>query len=121
MAGAPATSANTGLGVGTVFGPRRESVSGELKNGSVVYSRIFFVYSSSTGWLGSRTGLGWAKRGRARSIGTARSVFIEKTITGRPPGPRGPREQSRFQTDGIHPSIAASPFAGFGVLLALVK
>ena len=29
-----------------------------MKNSSVVYSRIFLVYSSSIGWLGARPGFG---------------------------------------------------------------
>ena len=34
-------------------------MSGELKKVSVVYSRIFFVYSSSMATFGSRPGLIW--------------------------------------------------------------
>src|SRR5215204_7213350 len=36
-------------------------MSGDRKNGSVVYSLIFLVYSSSIGWLGSRPGFAVAR------------------------------------------------------------
>src|SRR5204862_5011615 len=55
LPGAPAMSPRITFGVGTVFDAGRYATSGELKNGSVVYSLIFFVYSSSIGILGSRT------------------------------------------------------------------
>src|SRR3954464_3526913 len=48
-------SPSTAFGVGTVFDAGRESVSGELKNGSVVYSLIFAVYSASIAIFASRT------------------------------------------------------------------
>jgi len=41
-------------------------VSGELKNFSVVYSAIFFVYWSSIGWFGSRPNPFWAWADAAR-------------------------------------------------------
>src|ERR1051325_9430822 len=54
--GAPAMSPSTAAGVGTPFAAGRESTSGERKKGSVVYSWIFFVYASSSGWDGLRPG-----------------------------------------------------------------
>src|ERR1035441_10016912 len=87
MPGAPAISPSTAWGVGTVLEAGRESVSGELKNVSVVYSRIFLVYSSSTAWAASRPGFrgtppDWARRGSASRVAARhRRVFMPATIT----------------------------------------
>src|SRR5215831_2240655 len=94
-------SPSTAFGVGTVLEAGRYSVSGELKNVSVVYSLIFFVYSSSIGWPGSRAGVRstlavWAKRDRVKNAGTRRQSFIPVNITHRE-SPNSSRQRNRQQ------------------------
>src|SRR5690349_879892 len=55
MPGAPATSPGTALACGTGFDAGRQSVSGELNSGAVVYFAIRAVASASVGWLRSGT------------------------------------------------------------------
>src|SRR5438045_5840821 len=79
-------SPSTAVGVGTVFEAGRYSTSGEEKNGCVVYSLIFFVYSSSTAILGSRTNgcvcarIGDCNMEPARTSHGATSFLIEPSL-----------------------------------------
>jgi hypothetical protein len=91
--------------VGTVLEAGKYSVSGELKKGSVVYSRIFLEYSSSTAWLASRPGfkgmvaLGWANKGAARhTTRKHRRLIISRNIPQKPGGKEAKRRRSEEGT-----------------------
>src|SRR5215475_4658453 len=102
MPGAPAMSPSTAFGVGTVLEAGRYSVSGELKKVSVVYSLIFFEYSSSIAWPGSRAGLRsmfavWANRESVTNAGRRRQSFILENITQYKWADLLPRQRNRKQ------------------------
>src|SRR5258708_1898099 len=120
MFGAPAMSPSTASGVGTVFDAGKYSVSGELKNGSVVYFLIFAVYASSIATLGSRirrtlTGPpGWARESvvthnddtenKDRTPKRLSFFMAQMTITVAARSEKGPLNLIRW------PTCAAKPF-----------
>ncbi len=57
-------------------------MTGERKKVSVVYSLIFFVYSSSMGWPGSRPGLAVASSASVSFAGLACFAWSAERMTG---------------------------------------
>ena len=103
MPGAPAMSPSTDSGVGTVFDAGKYSVSGELKNGSVVYFLIFALYASSMATFASRIGRtgGTEPVGAATNVATARRNSKVKRV-------RIVRAQRLYQKIGACPPRVSS-------------